>query len=44
MTTALVGGGDKNPYNTDVAKNTWLAAMDKNTAKSTGGYVSYTAG
>jgi len=29
------------------AKNTWLVAatgMDKNTAASTGGYVSYTAG
>lgn len=44
MTTALVGGNDKNPYNVVAAKNTWLTAMDKNTAKSTGGYVSYTAG
>lgn len=44
MTTAIDAGTDKNTYQVDPTKNTWLDAMAKNSAKSTGGYVSYTAG
>lgn len=44
MTTAIAAGNTKNLYQVVEAKNTWLTAMDKNSAKSTGGYVSYTAG
>jgi hypothetical protein len=46
MATAL-STTDKNPFLPVEANNIWTVAatgMNKNSAKSTGGYVSYTAG